>query len=73
VWGDRGMQQSTVGGGRQIHNNIALNSVAGSKPSKADPAPKHNNKPHKNIRTMSNELLVVAEPKENRNKQQSAE
>jgi hypothetical protein len=39
----------------------------------AELAPKHNNQPHKNIQTMSNELLVIAEPKETRNKQQSAE
>jgi hypothetical protein len=39
----------------------------------AELAPKHNNQPQKNIRTMSNELLVVAEPKETGNKQQSAE
>jgi hypothetical protein len=54
------MQQSTVWGegGRQIHNNIALNSVAGSKPSKADPAPKHNNKPQQHSLVIANEWMM---------------
>jgi hypothetical protein len=44
-----------------------------SKQTMAELAPKHNNQPHKNIQTMLNELLVVAKPKETRNKQQPAE
>jgi hypothetical protein len=43
-----------------------------SKQTMAELAPKHNNQPHKNLRKMLNELLVVAKPKETRNKQQSA-
>jgi hypothetical protein len=46
--------------------NIALKWGACSKQTMDELAPKHNNQPHKNLRTMSNEWLVVAEPKETR-------
>jgi hypothetical protein len=53
------------------HNNFTSELGASSEQTPADLTSRHNNQPHKNRRTMSNESMVDEEPKETNNKQQS--
>jgi hypothetical protein len=54
------------------HNNFTSELGASSEKTTDDLTSRHNNQPHKNRRTMSNESMVDEEPKETNNKQQSA-
>jgi hypothetical protein len=51
-----GCNNQLFGGGRETkHNNIVLKAGAISRPSDADPAPKHNNKPQRPLIFIANE------------------